>query len=286
MPTPTKRTALQHANPVKRPDIDDVIVAPSSGADASGYDASFTSRPASDENDALLLQSKRSARQHVHHVKHQRSDDGTVTPSSVAGLLQPAVVTPIACVHGASVAELCSRPDIWETICGWLSGDALSCAAQVSKAFRCATRATPAFVLLAGINNDAEVVPWGSPDNVLSSQYAHHINNRDREIDASAIQASQQTLRDVASPDYMQHKRQRLHGAYVRSGPARPPSPEHAGAAIATFDPYVRPDGYRVTRRLNPPVFGVRAGFSYAPFWDVLVHSSDCSDGEYDWVYM
>jgi hypothetical protein len=57
MPTPTKRTALQHAKPVKRPDIDDVIVAPSSGADASGCDASCTSRPASDENDALLHQS-------------------------------------------------------------------------------------------------------------------------------------------------------------------------------------------------------------------------------------
>ena len=208
---------------------------------------------------------KRSAQQVANPVKRLSCDDVIVAPCSVAVLLKPC----------ASLAELCSDDDIWATICSWLSGDALCCAANVSRLFRCATRRTPAYVLLAGINNDAEVVPWGSPDNVLSSQYAHHINNRDREIDASAIQASQQTLRDVASPDYMQHKRQRLHLAYVGRGPARPPSPE--SAASDTYDPYVRPAYCAASERLLAPVFGVRPGFSCAPFWDVLVGTNDSS---------
>jgi hypothetical protein len=27
---------------------------------------------------------------------------------------------------------------------------------------------------------------------------------------------------------------------------------------------------------LHPPVFGIRPGFSYAPFWSVLVGNGDC----------
>lgn len=57
MPTPTKRSALQHANSVKHQASNDVILAPISGADSSGSDDAFSSRPASDENDAPLYQS-------------------------------------------------------------------------------------------------------------------------------------------------------------------------------------------------------------------------------------
>ena len=190
-------------------------------------------------------------------------DDVIVAP-------RPDVVLP---KPSASLAELCSDNDIWASVCSRLPGDALCCAAQVSKLFRCATRRTPAYVLLAGINNDAQVVPWGSPENVLSSQYQHHRSSFDREY--FAIQAAEHMLRSVANPDYLQHKRQRYHLAYVGCGPARPPSP--ASAASATYDPYVRPACCEASERLLAPVFGVREGFSYAPFWDVLVGSCDSS---------
>ncbi len=196
-------------------------------------------------------------------MKRLGCDDVIVAPRPDAVLLKPC----------ASLAELCSDDDIWASVCSWLPGDALCCAAQVSKLFRCATRRTPAYVLLAGINNDAQVVPWGSPENVLSSLYQHHHSSFDREY--FAIQAADLMLRSVANPDYLQHKRQRYHLAYVGCGPARPPSP--ASAASATYDPYVRPAYCEASKRLLAPVFGVREGFSYAPFGDVLVGSCDSS---------
>jgi hypothetical protein len=61
MPTPTKRNALQHANPVKRQGSDDVIEAPISGTVSSGFDDSFSSGPASDENNAPLHQAPSSS---------------------------------------------------------------------------------------------------------------------------------------------------------------------------------------------------------------------------------
>lgn len=207
---------------------------------------------------------KRSAQQVANPVKRLSCDDVIVAPCSVAVFLKPC----------ASLAELCSDDDIWATICSWLSGDALCCAANVSRLFRCATRRTPAYVLLAGINNDAKLVPWGSPENVLSSGYQQHYSSYDREY--FAIRSAEHMLSTVAYPVYLQHKRQRYHRAYVGSGPARPPSP--ASAANDSYDPFVRPAYYEASERLNAPVFGVRAGFSRAPFWDILVGSSEHSD--------
>jgi hypothetical protein len=207
---------------------------------------------------------RRSARQDAHVEKRIGCDEVTVAPRPVGVSLQPC----------ASLAELCSDDDIWATVCSWLPGDALCCVAHVSRLFRCATCRTPAYVLLAGINNDAQVVPWGCPENVLTSQYQHHRCTFDREY--LAIRAAEDMLRNVVYPDYLQHKRQRHHLAYVGSGPSRPPSP--SSAASITYDPYVRPAYCEASERLLAPVFGVRAGFSYAPFWDVLVGSSDSSD--------
>ena len=207
---------------------------------------------------------KRSARLDARTVKRLGCGDVIEAPSSVAVMRKPC----------ASMADLCSDDDIWASVCSWLPGDALCCAANVSKLFRCATRRTPAFVLLAGIDNEAQVVPWGSPENVLSTKYQHHHSTFDREY--FAIVTAELMLRSVSYPDYMQHKRQRYHLAYVGSGPARPPSP--ACDASATYDPFVRPAYCAASERLLAPVFGVRAGFSYAPFWDVLVGSCDSSE--------
>ena len=120
------------------------------------------------------------------------------------------------------LAELCLFDNIWESICYWMS------ASQVSKMFRIATRKSPAFVLLAGINNDANVVPWGSPANVMSSKYIHLNCNLVDEIgrEVVAIKTAESMLQNVAHPEYLRRTRVRLHRLYVCSGPARPPSPE------------------------------------------------------------
>jgi hypothetical protein len=207
---------------------------------------------------------KRSARQDARLMKRIGCDEVPVAPRPDGVKIKPC----------ASLAELCSDDDIWATVCSWLPGDAVCCVAHVSRLFRCATCRTPAYVLLAGINNDAQVVPWDSPMNVLTSKYVHHHCTFDREY--SAIRTAEHILSAVVYPDYLKHKRQRHHLAYVGSGPARPPSP--ASAASDTYDPYVRPAYCAASERLLAPVFGVRPGFSYAPFWDVLVGSSDSSD--------
>lgn len=63
---------------------------------------------------------------------------------------------------------------------------------------------------------------------------------------------------------------------YIRKGPARPSTPfEYSDAA---YDPIIE-DGCARIHDLNPPVFGVRPGFTYAPFWDVLIYDGD---GVYD----
>ena len=199
---------------------------------------------------------------------HSRSD---AVVDAAAGVPFEAVFCPLA--------ELCFFDDIWERICYWMSGDALRCASQVTKSFRIASRKTPAFVLLAGINNDAKVVPWGSPSNVMSSKYIHLNCNLDDEMgrEVVAIKTAERMLQNVAHPEYLRQKRVRLPRSYGCSGPARPSSPDDT--AHYTFEPYIRPSYCCEVPRLNPPVFGVRAGFSYAPFWDVLIgESSDDSD--------
>ena len=173
------------------------------------------------------------------------------------------------------IQDICCNQDLWDTICIWLSGDALCCAASASKMLRVATQQTPAFVLLAGINNDAQVVPWSSPANVMSAKYdPKHILNCDREV--AAIQTAEKMLWQADPNNWHCARHHAMHRSYVNSGPARPPSPQ--GSATVTYEPCKRPCFWSSCDRLNPPVFGVRAGFSYAPFWDVLIGPIESSD--------
>ena len=73
----------------------------------------------------------------------------------------------------------------------------------MTKSFRIASRKTPAFVLLAGINNDAKVVPWGSLSNVMSSKYIHLNCNLDDEMgrEVVAIKTAERMLQNVAHPE-------------------------------------------------------------------------------------
>jgi hypothetical protein len=146
--------------------------------------------------------------------------------------------------------------------------------------FNLATRKTPAFVLLAGINNDALLVPWTDETNVLSAKFnpwcsmchknycRHKGCNYDREMTADLIAGAMLSLWEY--PVYMRDQHKYLPKPYVRSGPARPPSP--VDCCVASYKPLYE---IELPLYMNPPVFGVQPGYSYAPFWSVLVGESD-----------
>ena len=175
------------------------------------------------------------------------------------------------------LADLIYCEDLWENVCNWLSGDALCCVANVSKMFNSATRKTPAFVLLAGINNDALIVPWTDETNVLSAKFnpwcsicQNYYCPRHKGCDYDRAMSADRFVEAMLNPweysVYMTDQHKYLPRPYVRCGPARPPSP--VDCCVASYKPQ-HADEYECS--LNPPVFGVRPGFSYAPFWDVLV---------------
>ena len=184
---------------------------------------------------------------------------------------------------GCPLADLCHIEDLWEHVCSQMSGDALSRAARVP-VFCLPTRRTPAFIFLAGVNNDAEPVPWHADNNVLSVNFNpwcsrcnrtschHHGKDWDRHVQAT--KASERMLHEVALPAYLQEQRKSNPSRYVCSGPARPPTPWKC--ADSSYEP-LEQLGWDHMQHLYPPVYGIRPGFTFAPFWNVLVehHSID-----------
>lgn len=178
------------------------------------------------------------------------------------------------------LADLIHFDDLWEMVCSNLSGDALCCVEKVHK-FSSATRNTPAFILLAGINNDAQLVPWFDATNVLSTNFnsfcslcnrsncQHFGHDWDREI--AVIKTAQSLLWNAEYPLYLRNQEKPYPSIFQQKGPARPPSPFDGSVAS-----YVPQNANGIPGFLQPPVFGIRPGFSYAPFWSVLVGNGDC----------
>lgn len=187
---------------------------------------------------------------------------------------------------GCPLADLCRIEDLWEHVCSHLSGDALSRAARVPE-FCLPTRRTPAFIFLAGVNNDAEPVPWYADNNVLSenfnpwcsrcNRYSCHHHGADWDRIVLANQASGRMLHQVELPAYLLEQQTVNPSRYVCSGPARPPSPWKC--ADSSYEPLDQL-GWDHMQHLYPPVFGIRPGFTFAPFWNVLVGNT--SDVEMD----
>jgi len=180
----------------------------------------------------------------------------------------------------SALVELIYIPDIWEMVCNLLDGDAISVLVRVPP-FSAPTQGSPAFIFLAGINDNASIVPWNDVSNVLSSKYDRsHRLNWHREV--AAEQTVECLLQFVIYPHYIQrHCRKLSHQAYAqpylhsRGCPARPPSPDTT--SIVDYDPYS--NSLICSWPLNSPVFGVRSETSFAPFWNVLVGDSVSSDG-------
>ena len=248
----------------------------------------------------LMSQSKKRAAGQEHHSRttqrtKRQADDaaeasvtglGTddVTMCVVSDTVNKKANVDISC----PLADLCHIEDIWENICCNLDGDALCRAARVPM-FCSATRRTPAFILLAGVNNDAQLVHWHDPNNVLSVNfnpectrcdklfpYCNHKGcDWDREM--TAIIVGENMLQQVSHPAYVREIRSTLPRA-------RPTSP--MSCAVTSYEP-CNEVGCDHCRFMKPPVFGVRPGYTYAPFWnDVLVRppydevSSDWSESE------
>jgi hypothetical protein len=178
----------------------------------------------------------------------------------------------------SQLAMLSRHDDIWESICELLSGDALTTLAKVLF-FKRATMLTPAFQLLSGINNEAKLVPWEDGDNVLAAAYNHHRLNTDRED--LAVRMVPRLLSICHWPVYLQH---------VQDGPIRTTSPVSTCTPLvspASVNHYIWCNENRMRNRLEtadaislrPAVYGVRPGYSYPPFWDVLIsEGSDAND--------
>lgn len=67
-----------------------------------------------------------------------------------------------------SLHDVCAVQSIWDRICWFGSGAGVHCLSLVDRQVRRATLATPAFICLAGRDEDGFLVPWRDPTNVLA----------------------------------------------------------------------------------------------------------------------
>lgn len=178
--------------------------------------------------------------------------------------------------HNAScetspLATLCIYGDIWERVCDALTGDAIYTLAQVPY-FSTATKRSPAFICLAGLNNDTKLVPWADADNVMSTTYVHHMLNYDRDI--QAIQLAERALRNIHCPIYKRHQ---------FGGPARPSSPRESAISILNSTVYTLTNPHYtdfLQFHVYSPVFGITPGYHIGPLWPLLVRNEHDSDSD------
>jgi len=169
------------------------------------------------------------------------------------------------------LATLCMFDEIWERVCDALTGDAIYALAQVPY-FSTATKRTPAFICLAGLNNDANLVPWEDADNVMSTTYIHHMLNNDRDI--VAIQLADRALRNIHCPIYKRHQ---------FGGPARPSSPRESAIPILSSTVYTLTNPHYtdfLQFHAYSPVFGITPGYHIGPLWPLLVGNEHDSDSD------
>ena len=186
--------------------------------------------------------------------------------------------------HNSALASIRDNDDIWDHICSFLSGDALHRLSGV-QFFKKPTCRSSAFICLCGLNNDAELVTWDDPDNVLSAHYIHHPDDSASSVrKMAAFDAANCAFKFLMYPMLRRSPKCSLSCVALQMcGPARPSSPVQSDCSIIPH--YFKRVEHTLPVGLKsyPPVFGVRNGFSYAPFWDVVAGTdinSECSDEE------
>ena len=125
----------------------------------------------------------------------------------------------------SSLVQLCDYQELWDIICGHLSGDSLSLLA-LDKVLGCSTRRSCAFVLLCGRDNDGVLCPWHDIHNVLRQPFTGWTDRhfRLRQVSISDCDRLAQ-LGDVIVI-FLQHNCIFMHPCYRDDLPhARPASP-------------------------------------------------------------
>ncbi len=196
------------------------------------------------------------------------------------------VATQIALhVPTVRLSDISGKLDIWDMVCALLPGAALMCLVGVTS-LRDETKQTAAFTLLSGVDNNCMLVPWEDPYNVLTPQYLHRNEADDR---VRLFWVCSRALRQTLFPKY----------SYLHSlgGPARPPTPQGFALNSLLLSRTVvmpakvcvlactTPEADRLDRcveEYKAPVFGIRAGFSYPPFRDVLIGTDFIGDTDDD----
>jgi hypothetical protein len=195
-------------------------------------------------------------------------------PRMLVPLADPATVRPW---DRLSITDLSNNADVWEHICSWLSGESLF---QISEepSLRAATLVTPAFIFLSGLNNEGQLVPWVDGENVLSPRFQPLREADDR---SGLLMVCHRALHPNNYPLFSYQ--------HCVGGPARPTTPCDCilplrqrpkmmmmplkGWVAACLPQPANPS--ECWESYSAPVFGVRPGFSYPPFWNLLVGDSD-----------
>ncbi len=178
------------------------------------------------------------------------------------------------CIIFSPLMSISSCPDLWERICDQCNGDTLITLAAMPE-FSDATTASRAWYFLSGLDDDANLVPWSDANNVLSKCFC--------------ISSQVAPFDKLLCPVFPRQVRCEHHG------PARPSTPccghmnPSAQLADANRPPLLDLLSPRVfvcdcsaspsDRPVQPPAFGIRPGFTCAPYWDVLTGDiCDCDD--------
>jgi hypothetical protein len=177
---------------------------------------------------------------------------------------------------------------VWEVICSRLSGESLHLLAGVPS-LRDATQVTPAFIFLSGLNNLGVLVPWADADNVLSPRFQPLREPEDR----SGLYYDYWGLYGVCSRALHSTHYPRYSYQQCVGGPARPSTPcgisqpvqrqmlnrillPHKTCVLACLPWPANPS--ESCESYSAPAFGIRPGFSYPPFWNVLTGMDSDSD--------
>lgn len=71
---------------------------------------------------------------------------------------------------GACIDTIAAVQHIWDLVCSFCTGDSVFLLGSMKSSLQAATRQSPAFVFLGGLNCEHHVVPWDAPENFLSDR--------------------------------------------------------------------------------------------------------------------
>ena len=222
------------------------------------------------------------------------SDDAPppATSCSIPQLKTPDKSCSIDRAPAVTLATVASNADLWNHICGMMTGDAVHMLANMA-AFKSATVITDAFIFLTGSDNDGHMVPWDDRDNVMARDWVDPRSHRKRTKSRflympDSFRRNKRATAwayDILAPGWS--KFMKPYRYYSNGGPARPNSPANSPSSYSmkrhrdtfpfpspegTWDPaykYTLPNPCHCEPRILAPYFC--NGFSSEPIWHLLI---------------